>query len=220
MNANLPDQLLQQEYFVWFVSTSQNASALEQLQVITNQVSTTHVKSVQTYNAITQHSCSFQLCIPDLPADNPQQAKEASHIGHQRNCKCCECMAGGENGFCITLDSYYELYEAGKPHNVKEIKACMLEQIHLATFEVESKVKALQMKTGTKNKIVQHWIALLIPSELLDWLGSQISQPYNPLLDIEFLDPSQDTLAEILHMILLGIKKYAWHDLHSSWTLA
>lgn len=38
MNANLPGQLLQQEYFVRFVSTSQNAGALEQLRVVTNEV--------------------------------------------------------------------------------------------------------------------------------------------------------------------------------------
>lgn len=37
-NANLPGQLLQQEYFVRFVSTSPNAGALEQLKVVTEQV--------------------------------------------------------------------------------------------------------------------------------------------------------------------------------------
>ncbi|KAJ6628100.1 hypothetical protein B0H10DRAFT_1940658 [Mycena sp. CBHHK59/15] len=37
-NANLPGQLLQQEYFVCFVSTSPNAGALEQLKVVTEQV--------------------------------------------------------------------------------------------------------------------------------------------------------------------------------------
>jgi hypothetical protein len=37
-NANLPGQLLQQEYFVRFVCTSPHAGALEQLKVVVNQV--------------------------------------------------------------------------------------------------------------------------------------------------------------------------------------
>ncbi|KAJ7751043.1 hypothetical protein B0H16DRAFT_1887592 [Mycena metata] len=220
-NANLPGQLLQQEYFVRFVSTSPHAGALEQLKVVVNQVKSTHVKPVMTYNAETARPCGFRLNIPDGPADNPQQAEEASHIGHQEK---------------EAPDGYRSFYHVGRPRNVEDIRSCVLSQLRLATYGVASHVEELQTTTGTKDKIAQHWINILIlkaremhaaspgrprdeiSNELLVWLAAQTDQAYNPLLDLPFFDPSQDTLVEILHTILLGDAKYTWYELHHNWT--
>ncbi|KAJ6563490.1 hypothetical protein B0H10DRAFT_1929455 [Mycena sp. CBHHK59/15] len=237
-NANLPGQLLQQEYFVRFVSTSPNAGALEQLKVVTEQVKSTHVKPVRCYNAETGRPCGVRLNAPDGPADNPQQAEESSHIGHQGNYFCRFCKVGGSKEEKESLEGYHAFYAAGAPRNVDEIKLCVLEQLRLATRGVASHVEVLQTSTGTKDKIAQHWIEILIAKsremqaadprqsvdqiseELLVWLGKETDQPYNPLLDLPFFDPSQDTMVEILHTILLGHTKYVWYDLHHNWTPA
>ncbi|KAJ7863721.1 hypothetical protein B0H13DRAFT_2237080 [Mycena leptocephala] len=222
-NANLPGQLLQQEYFVRFVSTSPHAGALEQLKVVVDQVKSTHLKP-------------FRLNVPDGPADNPQQAEEASHIGHQGNYFCRRCLVGGTNEEKECPDGYHSFYQAGRPRNVEDIRSCVLSQLSLATYGVASHVDALQTSTGTKDKIAQHWIDILIEksremqastpgrsvdeisNELLVWLAKETDQPYNPLLDLPFFDPSQDTLVEILHTILLGHAKYTWYELHHNWT--
>ncbi|KAJ7147066.1 hypothetical protein C8R43DRAFT_1088621 [Mycena crocata] len=218
-NANLPGQLLQQEYNVRFVSTSPHAGSLEQLKVVVKHVKSTHIQPIRTYDADTSRPCGVRLNVPDGPADNPQQAEEASHIGHQGLYFCRRC-------------------HAGRPRNVQEIRSCVLSQLRLATYGVAAPVLALQTATGTKDKIAQHWIDILIPkaremhaatpsrsvddisNALLVWLNEQTDQPYNPLLDLPFFDPSQDTLVEILHTILLGDAKYTWYDLHHNWTPA
>ncbi|KAJ7463048.1 hypothetical protein B0H11DRAFT_1616359, partial [Mycena galericulata] len=74
-NANLPGRLLQQEYFVRFISTSPHANALEQLKVVVDQVKASHSEPLRTYNAETSRPCGVRLNIPDTPADNPQQAE-------------------------------------------------------------------------------------------------------------------------------------------------
>ncbi|KAJ3889502.1 hypothetical protein GG344DRAFT_51437 [Lentinula edodes] len=234
--SNLPGKFLQHEYSVHFVSTSPFASALEQFKPIVKQLQSTHTEPVRCFNASTKRPCSLRGVIPDCPADNPQQAEESSHIGGSGNCKCRSCLAGGENGFHATVENYHDFYECGKPRSVQEIRDCVLEQIRLATYGVSARVEELQTRTGTKDKIAQRWIDILIKEArrqqgenpekskediseiLLLWLASQTDQPYNPLLDVDFFDPSQDTLVEILHTILLGTEKYVWHGLHSSWS--
>lgn len=79
---------------------------------------------IQCFNAATGRTCGFRLFISDLPADNPQQLEEDSHIGHQGKCKCRKCLAGGEQGFTATAEGYYAFYEVRYP--LKPIKMHIL----------------------------------------------------------------------------------------------
>ncbi|KAK7047084.1 hypothetical protein VNI00_006746 [Paramarasmius palmivorus] len=234
-NTCLPGRLLQQEFFVRFLSTSPHAGSLEQFKVILNQIKSTQTNPVRTFNAVTKRPCCFRIFVSDLPGDNPQQSDEASHISHQGNCKCRLCRPGATGVFAAST-GYLNFFSAGTPHNVHNIRNCVLEQLRLASEGVKERVDEIQTATGVKDKIALHWISILlakakeaqsanpgrchkaISHDLLEWLKTQTDQPYNPLLDVPFLDPSQDTLIEILHTILLGVNKYGWHNLHANWS--
>ncbi|KAJ3509005.1 hypothetical protein NLJ89_g5450 [Agrocybe chaxingu] len=236
VNSNIPGQLLQQEYFVRFVSASPNATAPEQFSVLRDQVNGTQTSPIECYNAHTKEECAVILQVPGLPADNPQQSEESSHMGGNANCGCRKCKAGGSHQVTESDEGYHALYSAGVPRNVQETKNCLQKQLDLACRGVRKNILDLQTETGTKDKITEHWIDIIIKkaqeikqaqpglstdsmaSELCKWLDDQPGDKYNPLLDIPGLDPTQDTPVEILHTILLGIVKYVWHMVNVSWT--
>ncbi|KAJ6629389.1 hypothetical protein B0H10DRAFT_2160501 [Mycena sp. CBHHK59/15] len=235
-NSNLPGQLLQQEYFVRFVSTSPHATSPEQFSAIKEQIQSTHTKPIPCYNAETGRNCRVILRVPSLPADNPQQSEEASHMGGNANCGCRRCKAGGPHEVTESDDGYHSMHNAGIPRLAAETKKTLEDQIKLAMYGVEAPISRLQTATGVKDKVAQYWIDILlqkaremkanspgrtadsITEELEAWLLKQLGDKVNPLLDISGLDPNRDTPVEILHTILLGIIKYVWYILHSGWS--
>ncbi|KAL1681234.1 hypothetical protein EV122DRAFT_250202 [Schizophyllum commune] len=233
-NSNIPGRLLQQEYFVRFVSTSPNASSPEQFAAVRDQINATHSKPIRCFNADTRRECAVIVRCPALPADNPQQSEEASHIGGNGNCSCRKCKVGGPQVYRQSDEGYHALHLVGIARSASEIKEEIKRQIDAATRGVKERVTEMQTASGTKDKVAQHWIDILLEKakamkkgnrtvedvsrELHAWLAQQPGDKMNPLLSIAGLDPSQDTPVEILHTILLGIVKYAWHILHTSWS--
>ncbi|KAL1683065.1 hypothetical protein EV122DRAFT_202246, partial [Schizophyllum commune] len=234
-NSNLPGRLLQQEYFVRFVSTSPHASSPEQFSAVRDQINATQKSPIICFNADTKRECAVILRCPALPADNPQQAEEASHMGGNSNCPCRKCKAGGTFAVKATDEGYHAHHFVGIARSAAEIKLELQKQLDAAMTGVKKRVTALQSASGTKDKVTQRWIDILIDKacemkkkrrfskdeiveHLRKWLDAQPGDKMNPLLSISGLDPSQDTPVEILHTILLGVVKYAWYTLHSSWT--
>ncbi|KAF8056083.1 hypothetical protein FPV67DRAFT_1732296 [Lyophyllum atratum] len=235
-NSNIPGRLLQQEYFVRFVSTSPHATSPEQFSALKEQVSATQKEPIHCYNSDTKRSCRVILRVPALPADNPQQSEEASHMGGNANCGCRKCKAGGPHEHTESDEGYHSLFFAGIARSADETRQQLERQIDLAMYGVEKPVQEMQTATGTKDKVAQYWIEILlkkaremkseqpgrsaesVADELREWLKEQPGDKINPLLSIAGLDPTQDTPVEILHTILLGIIKYVWYLLHTSWS--
>ncbi|KAJ6533199.1 hypothetical protein B0H19DRAFT_1214025 [Mycena capillaripes] len=167
-NGCLPGRMLQQEF--------------HQFSAFRDHVKSTEEEPVRCYNAATNRMCRFIIRVPGLPADNPQQSEEASHIGGNANLPCRKCQWGGTQIEKETEDIYHQCHLAGA-------------------------VTDYQRTTGTKDKITQHWVELLlakskalkvenkrrtaadISSELRTWLDAQPGEKKNPLLDIPGLIP-------------------------------
>ncbi|KAJ7253007.1 hypothetical protein B0H12DRAFT_1017789 [Mycena haematopus] len=227
-NGCLPGRLLQQEYHVHYVSTSPNASSAEQFAAFRDHVRSTEKEPVRCYNAATNRMCRFIIRTPGLPADNPQQSEEASHIGCNTNFPCRKCQWGGTQVEKVSEQVYHECHFVGAARDAAQIRERLEEQLRLSMLGDPKPVTEHQRATGTKDKITQHWIELLlakskamkmennISSELRTWLDAQPGDKMNPLLDIAGLDPSQDTPVELLHTILLGVIKYIWHYMNTS----
>ncbi|KAJ3859601.1 hypothetical protein EV359DRAFT_75548 [Lentinula novae-zelandiae] len=234
VNSNLPGRLLHQEYFVQFVSTSPNATSPEQFSALKDMINDTHKHPVICYNAETKRMCGVRLRVPSLPADNPQQAEEACHMGGNANLLCRKCDVGGTYEETETDEGYHALYNIGIARSATQTREQLALQLKAATLGVKSEITEMQRATGTKDKVAQHWIDILLeksikmkkenPSISADeltatleaWLDNQPGDKVNPLLDIADLDPTQDTPVEILHTILLGVVKYVWHMFHTS----
>ncbi|KAJ7782483.1 hypothetical protein DFH07DRAFT_949282 [Mycena maculata] len=218
-NTCLPGRLLQQEFH---------------FAAFRDHVKSTEKNPVRCFNAHTKRKCRCILRTPGLPADNPQQSEEASHIGGNGNHPCRKCHWGGTKLEKESTAVYHACHEPGIARNAAEIRAELQNQLRLATFGDSDTIETRQRSSGTKDKISQYWIDQIlarvadirekepqadiddIASRVQTWLEEQPGDKMNPLLDMTGLDPSQDTPVELLHTVLLGVIKYIWHFLHTS----
>ncbi|KZV61485.1 hypothetical protein PENSPDRAFT_643337 [Peniophora sp. CONT] len=161
MTRNLEPEVLAQEYFVRFYSTSQHASSCEQIAAMDEDFD----KGVlhEAYDCSLQLDILFTLTPHVLPADNPQQASNCSHAGSQTNHFCRYDVVGGKAAVKEENHEYDALFYPGEtPRRVADTVSIIKEQIHLACRGVKAPIDALVATTGVKDKIAQHWIEILL----------------------------------------------------------
>ncbi|KAJ7798009.1 hypothetical protein B0H14DRAFT_3546391 [Mycena olivaceomarginata] len=151
-NGCLPGRLLQQEYHVHYISTSPNASSAEQFSTFRDHVKITEKEPVRCYNAATNRICRFIIRTPGLPADNPQQSEEASHMGCNSNFPCRKCQWGGTQIEKEMEEIYHQCHFAGIARDAAKIRQGLEEQLRLSMLGDPKAVTEHQRATGTKDK--------------------------------------------------------------------
>ncbi|KAI9068297.1 hypothetical protein FKP32DRAFT_1562016, partial [Trametes sanguinea] len=237
-HANLPRKLLQQEGHIHFVSTSPNATAAEQFCDFKRIIQSTHDNPVRVIDPETQCAVRFRIFNHAEPLDNPMQSELSGHIGGNGNYLCRKCHAGGTTVQKSSNEGFHSLFTPGEHRNKDEVLESLKEQVRMACLGVEKHVRTLQTETGVKDPYTEYAISELIrrvreekqrnpgrssqeiQAELLSWVDANTEAVYNPFLTMPGLDPTHDTPVEVLHTVLLGVVKYAWHWTHTSWTPA
>ncbi|KAI0263371.1 hypothetical protein BC834DRAFT_997123 [Gloeopeniophorella convolvens] len=159
-HAGIPKQLLNQEYFVRFVSTSPHAGILEQGAGICEQIRATKDGYV-VFDCHLGEEVMFSLGVSTLPADNPMQSELASHIGLKGNCFCRRCNVGGTQEEKTTAEGFHALFME------------VLAQVQDATRGQD--VEDRQRKTGVKDALAQKFIQRVTQERIQLSKDSQLS---------------------------------------------
>ncbi|KAI0755371.1 hypothetical protein C8Q80DRAFT_1266837 [Daedaleopsis nitida] len=233
-NGALPRADLEKEINVNFVATSPNASPMEIIKAVCDEM-----RRSGSCKPFTVYDCEKNRCVLICPwilflaGDNPMQAELCSHIGLKGNYFCRICKVGGDKDFKCSNDGFASLMKIGEQRTPQDTRESVKAQLVIATHAAAEKpLKQAITASGVKDSFAMPTLNFLIakgkqlrkstssrkalsPEEinksLYDELMKRQDAPLiNPLLDLEGLDVHRDTPVEPLHTHLLGVVKYFW----------
>ncbi|KAI5995587.1 hypothetical protein EDD15DRAFT_2134054, partial [Pisolithus albus] len=233
-NANLSREMLEQEFYVRFVTSSPHAAPMELMHAM---------KENAAESGITAWDCRDNEEVVLVPhalfaaGDNPMQGEECSQAGLNCNYFCRTCDVGGNKEYKESDIGYSTLFKSGNHRTPERTMNTIKEQFHLATLSgATEKVKASVSTTGIQDSIslrILHTVIDLgkrlrkrqagtpampesqvreaLDNEFASLLqGSALEDAINPLLGMKGMNIHLDTPTEILHTVLLGVVKYFW----------
>ncbi|KAJ7196272.1 hypothetical protein GGX14DRAFT_403477 [Mycena pura] len=234
-NRALPRDLLQHEFYVHFLSTSQHASIPEQFKEFKQIIQKTESDPIRAPDktSSTGRSC-YRVIVNTDPSDNPMQAEICSCMGATANYPCRKCKAGGTQEDKMSNEGYHAMFVGGEPRTLENVFETIQHQLNLACEGNETDLKKSYTATGIKDKYTEYWINDIlsqfkkavangedkqaVTEVLKQWVKDHSDDIYSAFLTTDGFDPSRDTPIELLHTILLGVLKYLWHTTHTAWT--
>ncbi|KAF8840219.1 hypothetical protein BDN67DRAFT_990447 [Paxillus ammoniavirescens] len=236
-NTLMPCEMLENEFCVWFVSSSPHAAPLELMCGVKESIRKASKSGIIAWDVKYQEEVMLIPCDLFLAGDNPMQAEECSHGGLKCDYFCHTCKVGGTNAEKKTDEGYTSIFKCGELRTPGDTLAQIKEQIQLsklsggtekvknaiskssthdaATMAIVNRIlelgKQLRKRGAGKNTIPESEVRAQLECEFETLLGGlSIDDHINPLLGMPGLDIHKDTPTEVLHTILLGVVKYYW----------
>ncbi|KAI6138163.1 hypothetical protein BKA82DRAFT_4333266 [Pisolithus tinctorius] len=227
-NASLPQEMLDQEFHVHFVSSSPHASPMELMYAVKESICKHAAETGMI--AWDCHDEEEVFLIPNglfHTGDNPMQAEICSQGGLNCNYFCRTCHVGGTKDYKESDSRYCTLFEPRSLRTPTETANMIKNQFSIAMLPgAAEKVKTSVSTTGMGKRLCKCGmgstpmqepdVKMELEVELATLLdGQTLDDMINPLLGMTGVNIHLDTPTEILHTILLGVKAKLLEIFHS-----
>ncbi|KAG1894190.1 uncharacterized protein F5891DRAFT_961838 [Suillus fuscotomentosus] len=227
-NANLPQEMLEKEFFVRFVTSSPHAAPMELMRAMKDSLCDAANSGIVAWDCKDQEEVMLIPYGLFVAGDNPMQAEECSHVGLNCNYFCRTCNVCGTkeykashkgyNSIFMTTEDIRHQFEAAlKPDATTKVQNAMSSTgIHdsASTSILESLIelgKKLRKREPGSQARSESDVTAALEKEFEEQLrGATLDDAINPLLGMNGISMHLDTPTEILHTILLGVVKYFW----------
>ncbi|KAI6017435.1 hypothetical protein EDC04DRAFT_2870103 [Pisolithus marmoratus] len=236
-NANLPCEMLEQEFYVQFVTSSPHAASMELMHAMKESILNAAELGIIAWDCKDNEEVILIPHVLFIAGDNPMQGEECSQAGLKCNYFCQTCEVGGNKEYKESDTGYSTLFKSGSHHAPERMINTIKEQFCIAMLlGATEKVRMSVSTTSTQDSIslcILHTLIDLgkrlrkqeagtpavpesqvreaLEKEFASLLqGADLEDAINPLLGMKGVNIHLNMPMEVLHTILLGIVKYFW----------
>ncbi|KAL4063758.1 hypothetical protein J3A83DRAFT_4361874 [Scleroderma citrinum] len=228
-NTSLPHEMVEKEFFVWFVTSSPHAAPMKLMAAMKDSICQAAESGIIAWDCKENEDVMLLLCSLFVAENNPMQAEECSHAGLNCNYFCRTCHVSSTKEYKSGEVGYNSIFvgtaaEVQKSFDITKLSEAMdkvrialsLTEVHdtMSSVIISTVVdlgKDLQKQAVGTMATPENEIQAALEKHLEDILqGYTVDKAINPLLGMDGINIHKDMPMEILHTVLLGVVKYFW----------